>query len=204
MDANDDVQHRLERIYAAIGETIARGPERLRPTIVPDGRGFRITFDGGLTQLQQENVAMYAVFHVAHLRDHLKKWAKVHGADPEQVETAVSSSRSAQVVIDLANRDKHGGPGRDGGLSGLAPRISRFRGVLRLTGGSSEPGITFRLSPIPGGLPQIQGDVSAVITGEVVDRNGGPIGELHDLVREALAVFEGVLASWRSAPITTV
>src|SRR5258706_10028796 len=134
-----DLDSRLDRLSAAVGETAAREPAKLTRTVVPIQRGFQFQFDGGLSKAQLANTAMQAIFHVAHLKDYLKKWARSHDHDPAQVDQAVRSSLALKVLIDLADSDKHGGNRRDAGWSDLQPRITGLIRCLRATAGPETP-----------------------------------------------------------------
>jgi len=191
-----DLTQRLERVYAAIGETMTREPEKLRPSISRRPGVISISFDGGLSPAQLENAAMQAVFHVAHLRDHLKRWAKAHQQNPSLVDEAVEASLALKVLLDLANADKHGGSARDGGFSGLSPTLTGVTRCLRLTGGPEPPVIEFPLSPSGEYMPGIQGDAAAVITGDILDQGGNRIGDLNAFLVDGLGVFEQLLAAW--------
>jgi hypothetical protein len=193
-----DLTQRLERVYAAIGETMTREPEKLQPSITREPGVIRISFDGGLSPAQLENAAMQAVFHVAHLRDHLRGWAKAHNHKPSLVDDAVDQSLALKVVLDLANRDKHGGSPRNGGFSGLFPKLTDVRRCVRLTGGSEPPAIDFPLSASGKYTPGIHGDAAAIISGDVLDKNGKQIGDLNQFLLEGLSVFERLLESWMS------
>jgi len=191
-----DLTQRLERVYAAIGETLTREPEKLQPSIKRQAGVISISFDGGLSAAQLENTAMQAIFHVAHLRDHLKTWAKEHGHKPSLVDEAVAASLPLKVILDLANTDKHGGFARDGGFSGLQPRLTGLTRCLRLTGGPEPPAIEFPLSASGKYTPDIQGDAAAVVTGDILDKDGNRVGELQQIFVDGLSALERLLSTW--------
>lgn len=193
-----DLDGRLNRLYAAVGETTAREPDKLRPTAVQIQDGFRLQFDGGLSKAQLENTAMQAVFHVAHLKDYLKKWGKTHGHDPAQVDQAVRTSLALKVLVDLADSDKHGDVRRDPGWSGLQPRITDIIRCLRATGGSEPPSVEFSFSSGGPVATAVRGDMAAVVTGDVVGRDGSKIGDLQALLLDGVTVFETLLKDWQS------
>ncbi len=191
----DDLQRRLDRVYAAIGETATREPAKLKPTVKQQAGTIAISFDGGLSEAQIENAAMHAVFAVGHLPDHMRKWARKNGKDPKSMNRAIGRSQALRVVIDLANVDKHGDHDRGGGLSGLRPRVTDLTRALRLGGGPEPPSMTL----IGPNGPEVQGDVSAVICGTVRDSSGKYIGQLDQILSDALKVLESLLEGWQFA-----
>lgn len=160
----------------------------------------RYSFDGGLSSAQAKNAALQVVELVGHLPAHLEKWARDHGQDSSSVERTVAGSFALQVVIDLANSEKHPGRKRDGGKSKRNPKILEVRRALRI--GASNPGeaASVTMSVFGPGPAVILGDASAVISGAVVGEDGGEIGELDQLLTDALSVQEALFRSWRDAP----
>lgn len=133
--------------------------------------------------------------HIANFRDHLRRWAKQNGHDPNEVNRAVDASRPLQWIEDLSNNDKHGYPPRDGGRSGIAPRLQEINRVLRMTTGAA-PGSAVAFRPSTSG-PVISasggGGVAVVITGVIVDASDAVLGDLYAVELEAIEVWEGVL-----------
>jgi hypothetical protein len=192
------IRERLDRIYAALGETFTQDHSKFGALVTPQPWGVRVTFDGGLSQAQLVNAAMQAVFHVAHLRDHLKRWACEHGCSPDDLETAMASSLALRVIVDLADRDKHGGSPRNRGYSGRDPRLTHVARGIRSTGGTALPIVRFAIGPSDVTAPEFAADAAAVISGPVFDFAGERIGDLNDLLTEALRVLEDVLARWQA------
>jgi hypothetical protein len=189
-----DLDQRLERLYASVGATLERRSERFGVEVKGRPGAVCISFRGGQTDAQLENAAMQAIFHVAHLRDHLRRWAKAQGLAPELVDVAVEKSNPLKILIDLANTDKHG-PARDGGLTKVSPRLSGLTRALRLGGGSIPPVLEIPLGG--GGKVTSVGNTAAVITGDVLDRDGKRIGELQELLQAGVAEWEGLLESFK-------
>jgi hypothetical protein len=92
---------------------------------------------GGLTSEEIENLAQSAIHNVAHLHDHLKKWARQNRATESIIDAAVPALEALKIVRDLSNNDKHGYPPRDGGFSKRSPRLRDVTRALKLEGGSS-------------------------------------------------------------------
>ncbi len=192
-----DIELRLRRAYAAIEETVETDPAKFKPNVerfqTPDGSGIRVNFRGNYAPAQLENIAAQTVYNVAHFADQLKRWGKAHGHDPGAVDEIRRGSLALKVITDLSNTDKHGPP-RDGGFSGLRPRLSDLTRALRLTAGTSSPEASFRLTP--SGSVELQGDASAVIDARVIDGKGNFIDDLSNLVRESLRCLESLLERW--------
>lgn len=203
-----ELEERFRRVYAAIGETSSREPERYVrvggfPATFLAGAGTiaRITFDGGRSKVQLKNDAIEAVAAVANLKDHLKALARKQGQDPEQVEHLVNCSRELAVLVDLNNAEKHGVSSRDKGKSGLLPRLGEVTRALRFTGDGS-PTHSFSITLTPGAgtfsNPRAQGNASSVIVADVLDEEGKKIGDgdLVGMIEAGLAAFEALLSSW--------
>ncbi len=169
---SDDLQDRVRRIYAALGETVEEEVSTLKPRVIVRGSSTEVfqDFRGGLTEEQIINVAHTAIHHIAHLGDHLRKWAKRHDLDPKRVDDTVASSLDLKVIIDLSNVDKHGYPPRDRGLSGKALRLVDVDRVMRISSGPDpDSGAVVVMTPTP--VPQVHGSgsVDVVVTGKVID-----------------------------------
>ena len=187
-------------MYAAIGETEEHDMRKLRAR-VRTGQHFACVcqdFSGGLSQAQLDNTAYGLVHNVASLRDHLKRWASHNARDKEKVEAALRASTPLQIIIDLSNNDKHGHPPRDGGKSGLSPRLTNVRRAMRLTT-KSERGSWVGLTLDARGQPVVHGpgEAKAVLTGDIVDGAGTHIGELCDVASEAVGAWEQLLQAYR-------
>jgi len=193
----DEIRDRIQRIYAAIGETLEEELRRF-PAMksVTDRWVFiRQDFTGGLTAPQISNIAFTAIHALAHLPHHLKRWARSNGKDIAEVDDTAANSSAISTLIDLSNRDKHGTP-RDGGRSGEAPRIENLQRLMRLATGP-ERGSAVQVQFTPAG-PVVRGSGSAavVVSGDVLASDGTRIGDLHALLLEALAAWESLLGRW--------
>jgi hypothetical protein len=131
-----DLRHRLQRIYAAVGATVEGDLGKFPPavTVTPTVVQVYQDFLGGLTDAQLENLAFSEIDNIAHLVDHLKKWCRANGHGGERVHDAVKASRALQLIIDLANRDKHGG-----GKSGRAATRASARSSSTSRAASPSP-----------------------------------------------------------------
>jgi hypothetical protein len=104
--------------------------------------------------------------------------------------------RPLKVVIDLANRDKHSGPDRGGGLSGLSPDLKHFSRGLTATGPGHKV-VTATISFF-GDTPPVEfGEGAGVVTNaDVVDASGGVIGDAITFIETSLETWELVLADY--------
>jgi hypothetical protein len=200
-----ELEERFRRVYAAVGEAYSREPDQyVRVGEIPAARGFqiaRIRFDGGRSRAQLKNDAIHAVAAVANLRDHLRRFARERGRDPDEVDATIKASPDLAVLMDLYDFEKHGeekrGPRR---WSGLLPRLGDVTKALRFMGGGAPP--SFSITMIPGqriySNPQVQGDAASVISADVVDEKGKKIGggDLVSMVESGLGAYEQMLTTW--------
>ncbi len=126
---------------------------------------------------------------------HLRRLARKLGRDLAEIDAVIEASPAISILIDLANREKHGPP-RDGGRSGRSPEIHRIQRRLRLSGGSGA-GSGVQVQYTASG-PQVRGPGSAsvIITGDVIDANGAYIGDLNSVLLEAVSSWEALLSEW--------
>jgi len=103
-----------------------------------------------------------------------------------------------KVLVDLADSDKHGDTRRDAGWSGLQPWITGLTRCLRLTGGSEPPSVEISFSSGGPVASAVRGDIAAVVTGDVVGRDGTKIGDLQVLLLDGVTMFENLLKDWQS------
>jgi hypothetical protein len=111
-----------------------------------------------------------------------------------------NASHHIKIIQDLCNNDKHGYPptsNRGMGNSGVAPQLTNVRRVLRVAAGSS-PGQQISVFMIPGSGIQKFGDGSAkaVVTGEVIDKDGKPVGDLYAIEMQAVKDWEDFLSQF--------
>jgi len=196
----DSLQDKIDRIYAALGTSVEKDMTRLPAEVTSTPRFLRIhqDFSGAQSQAELENLAYSLVHNIANLRDHLRKWAKAHGKDPDAVDQAVEECAPLQTICDLSNADKHGGHGRQT-WSGRRPSLANVTRVLRLT---TKPEKGSRVVARLGRIPRISGDgtAEAILTGEVVDENGQTVGTLHALAAEGVRAWEKLLRDYKIGP----
>ena len=189
----DQLRQRVERIHAALNTTVERDMARLPATVEISEELVSVLhdFSGGSSAAELENLSQSLIHNVAHLRDHLKKWAKANDRCRAKVDDAIRNSFALQVISDLANVDKHGGAGRES-WSGKQPRLTNVTRSLRMATREEEGSwmvVVFGRTPIVSG----DGSAEAVLTGDVLDEDGCRIGDLHTLAGEAVAAWEELL-----------
>lgn len=141
------------------------------------------------------NLIHSAISLIAHLPDHLRRLAKNLGRNPAEIDELIESCPEAAILIDLANREKHGAP-RDGGRSGRAPELRNVTRHLRLSTGPAT-GSGVQVSFTPAG-PQVRGSGSAavILTADVIASDGTPLGDLHAILHDALKAWEKLARDW--------
>jgi hypothetical protein len=196
-DLMDEFEARVRRLYAAIGATFDEAVSEHQPVVRMTERTLEMRQDwnGGLTDDQIAILGMTAICHVANLRNHLFRWAAVNGKLADDVTNTVRQSLALQVILDLANNEKHGYPPRDAGQSGRRPRVIEWQRMLRLfSGGPVQSSVTVVLLPTG---PQVTttggGSAGVVVPGEVIDEHGANIGDAKHLLDEAVRAWEGLL-----------
>ncbi len=196
---NDDLILRVERLNAAIKESEETEISKFLPTIINDGRrkGFSQDWSGGLTEAELTNIAQLLIYSIAHFDAPLKKWADQNSKDKAKIDHMFNSSLALRIIKDLSNYDKHAYPPRDGGHSGKSPRIDKFRRVMQMTTKPVKNSFVV-LTFTPQGVPKVLGDGTAkvVVSGDILDKDGNNIGELHEIALEAIEAWESVLSDY--------
>jgi hypothetical protein len=195
---NDELSARLRRVYAALDATLETDIGKAHPVIQSDGKciGIFQDFRGSLSDAQMENLSHSIIHNLANLRDHIRRWMKRNGQDPNQVNTFISANLPIAILQDLSDNDKHGYPRRNGGISKKSPNPVNVRRIMQLSTGT-EPNSSIGVTITPSGDQRIFGSGSAtlIITGDVMDERGNIIGDLHVIQSEALSAWEGLLRS---------
>lgn len=121
----DELMPRIKRIYSSIDALQELDLAKLPAQVMQSDRVVAIfqDFKGNLSQEEIENAAYTVIHNIANLQDHLRRWAHHNGHNKARVDDAFTASAALKIVKDLSNNDKHGPP-RDGGHSGVAPRLA--------------------------------------------------------------------------------
>jgi hypothetical protein len=187
----DEIQQRIDRIYAAIGSVEMSHPNDLRPRVYHSEKGTLLIgdFRAGQTDAELINQAMSLIHNIANLYDHLKKWAKSHGVPESRVKDAFDGCGDQAIIRDLSNRDKHG-PSRDSGHSGKSPELIEVNRVMRLRGKLGVRTIGMAMGAngnweFPEGTTH-----KAVVTGIVIDKNSDRMGDLYEIAMKAVKTWE--------------
>lgn len=178
----DDINIRIKRIYSAIDALEETDFDSFEPTVIRDGNSIRIgqNFRGDLSEEELSNLAHSMIHNIANLYHNLKKWAAQNHVKVSEVDKVFNSSHEIKIIQDLSNNDKHGYPPRNGGHSGISPKIEKFTRGFQLTSVSQEG---FDSS----GKPKMVGKgMAVVISGEISDAKGQIIGNLHLIAKKAL------------------
>ncbi|MFZ4729504.1 MAG: hypothetical protein ACOYMQ_12730 [Pseudanabaena sp.] len=198
MTTTDDLNQRLDRIYAAIEAVKESDLSKIPPKIVT-GEGFLAIsqdFRGSLSDADLSNSAHTLIHNIANLPDHLKRWAAKNSVDKSKIDALFASNTALQIIKDLSNNDKHGYPPRNGGNSGKAPQVVEIGRMMQLSTGSEENSfVGFMITP--DGQQHVSGSGSAtvIVTGNVVDSEGVSIGDLYDIKLDAIDVLEKFMMS---------
>jgi hypothetical protein len=161
-----------------------------------------IDFTGGRSEEKLENDLQTAISLLAHLPEHLKEFARRTTRDPTVVTTIAKSSFEQRVLMDLFNSEKHPGTKRDGGQTGLHPRLREPERFLRITLGGEPQRQFFQMQLDPlGGTPVIrktgsENAAAVVSTAEIFDAQGNIIGDLQTFLERAVQLWETLLAEW--------
>jgi hypothetical protein len=202
----DELLNRLHRIYSAVKATTEFDMARLPGKVLRSKNTIGVfqDFSGGLSEHDIANAAYCVIQNLASLCDHLKKWARTNNADAGKVDATCSGSQDLQIVRDLWDSDKHGGDRRDGGYSKKSPRLHDIRRQLTLTT-QPKAGSWVTMTLGPGGEPVIHGDgsASAIITADVVDKDGQMLGDLFEIEERCVRAWESLLVEFGVLPATS-
>ncbi|MBZ5500113.1 MAG: hypothetical protein LAP85_27270 [Acidobacteriia bacterium] len=194
---DEDLETRVRRLYAAIGEVVIDDMSRFAP-VVGQAPGWVFMYQdwrGGLSDEQLSNLAHAAINNVANLRNHLYAWVGRQGRSKEAVTYTVRQSFELQVLIDLANNERHGYPPKPGqSQSGRCPRLTEVKRVLRLSTGISPNSIaSITMMPMPTPMNTGSGSTNVIVTGTVLDQTGLVIGDLYDFLEKGVKAWEALL-----------
>ena len=196
---NDDLILRVKRLYAAIKAIEEIDISKFLPKVINDGhrKGFSQDWSGGLSEAEITNIAHSLISNIAHFDTHLKKWADQNSQDKKKVDDEFNSSLALRIIKDLSNYEKHAYPPRGGGHSGKSPQVNEFRRIMQMTT-KPEKGSFVALTFTPQGLPKVLGDGTAkvIVSGDILDKDGNNIGDLHKTALEAIEAWESVLSDY--------
>jgi hypothetical protein len=193
---DDDLISRVQRLYAAIEETVETDISKFMPTVTSDGKRVCFYYDwrGGRSDAELANTIHILIYNIANLKDHLRKWADKNGKDKTKVRDAFKNSLALRIIKDLSNNDRHGYNPEKLGNSRKSPRVDGITTVMQMTT-KPEKGSVVSLTFNHQGVPRVAGSGTAkvITTGDILDRNNNKIGNLHKTMVEAIEVWESVL-----------
>ena len=191
------IEDRINRIYAAVEgireEDLTKFPPKVFDVdgVVQVWQDFR----GDMSDADLENTIHVLVHNIAHMEDHLRKWAAKDEAKKAEIRSRLESCLPFLILKDLSNNDKHGYPPRDGGFSKIAPRLVEAQRFLRMTTGATKGSSVGMVLTTQG--PKIVskggGTSEVIITGTVVSKAGEKIGDFRDIALEAIDCVEVLL-----------
>jgi hypothetical protein len=189
----DEIQERIHRIYAAIGAIEESNSENLRAEVFQCDNAVLVFqgFRGGQSDSALMNQATILIYNIANLDAHLKPWADKNGLDKAEVTQVFDGCRELKIIKDLSNNDRHPYPPRNGGHSGLSPKLVEINRVMRLQT-QAKAGSWCAMQLGADGRPIFSGDGThkAVVTGHVVDENNTLIGDLYEIAMTATKAWE--------------
>ena len=151
-------------------------------------------FSGGESPDEIREALTQIAYNIAHVKDPLKKYLSDRGRESKLVERFIEGSPALRIMIDVANREKHGYPSDRPSRSGFDPYLGEVGRSLRLqTGAAKHSSAIYTVDPQTG-QPVIRttggGSGAVVYSGEVRDKNSVVIGDILDYARDALAEWE--------------
>jgi hypothetical protein len=186
----DPLSERLERVYAAIGQTIDADLSRLILSTRVTDRGLWMELAVRDATAADLDLAVWTLIHtIATLSDKARIVCGREGIDPKEVE-AISADRAVAILRDLDNADKHGEP-RPGQKthSGLHPRLGPITPGIRSRAPGSGKELVISFGP-EGTTVSGPGRAEMVLRARVFDETGQRIGDLQDLVVQAVTAWE--------------
>ncbi len=193
-----DLRFKIEQLYESVASTVDPALSKYPPIWKIAGDWITVSqdFNRGLNQAQLDNAAFQVVRAIADLKDHLRNAAKRLKVDPQEVETTIDGSSPLQLMLDLANLDKHSKHDRvKAQRSKRSPRLVNVRGAIQISARAGELGpggfMGIQLTP-QGAKPLGTGKEAVIMTGEIVDESGKQILELNFAQTEAVAAWESL------------
>jgi hypothetical protein len=200
---NEEIIHKIRRIYAAIGAAEQDTLQNVKATVTTTvtttemETRFSLDFGGEFTEEELSNITYSVIDNISYLRDHLQKWVVTNGKDKKRVDEAIDRSPALLIIRDLSNNNKHGYPPSNGrGYSGKAPRLGKIDRSLQLAPGATAGSVEITMFDLDG-TPKVSSPGSdtlrAITTGEVFDKDNNRIGDLNEIAAEAVQAWEQLL-----------
>jgi len=195
MDYND-IQTRLELIYASMGEQFTYGQAALETThtkIESEGneRSISISFFNPDHKPKVLNQINSIISNLANLKDCLKRKVKLQGYNPKVIEDEINNSLYLQIILDLSNQAKHEYPLTETRRSGKDPLI---KNISRTLSPSNKPD-NIRHERTDGSAMM---NMMVKITADITDSQGNHLYRLDDLVEGALSAWEQIIDKYNT------
>ena len=188
--------HRLNRLYAGLKRTAPISIDAIPLQVWRTDKFLRVLhdFSGGQSPDDIRDALTQIVHHIAHVKDPLKKHLGEKANGPSKVERFINGSAALKVVIDIANREKHGYPSDHPSRSGHDPFLGDVGRSLRLkTGGEKGSSATYTIDSQTG-KPHIVttggGSGTVEYWGDVRGKNSARLGDILDFCNDAIADWE--------------
>ncbi len=188
------LRYRLDCLYRKLHQARPTHVERFRPIVVRTPRLLAVAgdFRGGLSENQIREIIMGIVFDIALVKDPLKNWMRSRARDTANVERFIDYNTSLQIMIDLANADKHG-------------RLDRWRCSAHPSLGEVGRSLQLRPAGCPGSSvcatldpasaqyrvsSSAGGTANVIFWGDVVASDGRKLGDVMEYAQDAVATWE--------------
>lgn len=188
--------HRLNRLYAGLQRTAPTSIDAIPLKVWRTDKSLRVLhdFSGGQSPDDIRDALTQIVHHIAHVKDPLKKHLGEKAKGPSKVERFINGSPALKVVIDIANREKHGYPSDYPSRSGHDPFLGDVgRGLQLKTGGLQGSSAVYTIDPKTS-KPKVitTGGASGAVVywGDVRDKNSARLGDILDFCNDAIADWE--------------
>ena len=194
MDFND-ITSRLERIYVSVKSKIDYDLEKninIKTESQANSYSLMGTFDKG-SIAEKENKILIIIHNLANLKDHLKQIMQSKGGDKQKIEDEIDASPALQIIIDLANSEKHTYPTRSN-RSGLNPKLDEIHSFMSLSVSSPEEVSSFTFNPY--GSFQATGDVGVNISADILDEHNNKIMTLDEHIEKSIIKWEEIITKY--------
>lgn len=197
-EGTDNLFKRLRLLYSRIGAAIESDLSKFPAQWRRSERvvGVYQDFRGGMSEDDIADAINWLLHHVAHLRNHLFKWAAGDPARESAIKDTVRDSFEIRVCIDLANNETHGGP-RGAGESQCSPRLGEVGRVMQLRPGAKTGSAAVVSIGRESGQMQTSftggAGAQVIFTGDVLDADGKLVEDVMNIALKAVKAWEGLL-----------
>ncbi|MFH2136741.1 MAG: hypothetical protein ABII19_03900 [Patescibacteria group bacterium] len=190
----NDIESRLKIIYTSIDQQYSYGVDALNETCTKidneaDRWKLTISFYDPSEEPKVLNQINSVISNLANIKDCLKQKLKERGDDPKVIESEIDNSTDLQLILDLANQEKHGYPLTKTRRSQKDPLI---KNISRSLTPSNKPD-NIRVEKSDGSAIL---NAMTSITAEITDYTGNLLCHLDDLVENALNIWEQIIKKY--------